>query len=73
MGNQEQGTVKWYNTEKGYGFIVPEDGGGDIFVHVSAVEKAGLKKLDENQKVGFDRETNPRNSKTSAVNINLIS
>jgi CspA family cold shock protein len=48
------GTVKWFNTTKGFGFIVPQDGGKDVFVHITAVQKAGLQSLDENQKVSFD-------------------
>lgn len=52
------GTVKWFNPEKGYGFIVPDDGGKDVFVHITAVEAAGLKTLDEGQKVEFDLEEN---------------
>ena len=51
------GTVKWFNTTKGYGFIVPEDGQKDVFVHISAVEKAGLRTLTEGQRVSFDVET----------------
>lgn len=52
------GTVKWFNPEKGFGFIVPDDGGKDVFVHITAVEAAGLKTLDEGQKVEFDLEEN---------------
>lgn len=52
------GTVKWFNPEKGYGFIVPDEGGKDVFVHITAVEAAGLKTLDEGQKVEFDLEEN---------------
>lgn len=52
------GTVKWFNPTKGFGFIVPEDGGNDIFVHISEVEKAGLKALDEGQKVQFELQDN---------------
>ena len=52
------GTVKWFNPTKGFGFIVPEDGGNDVFVHISEVEKAGLKALDEGQKVNFELADN---------------
>ena len=65
------GTVKWFNPTKGYGFIQPEDGGSDVFVHISAVEKAGLAALDENQKVSYELETG-RNGKTSAVDLALL-
>jgi CspA family cold shock protein len=61
------GTVKWFNPTKGYGFIEPENGGGDVFVHISAVEKAGLSGLNENQKVEFDIEE--QNGKQSACNL----
>jgi len=61
------GTVKWFNTTKGYGFISPEDGGKDVFVHISAVQKAGLAGLDEGQQVSFDLEEN--RGKTAAVNL----
>lgn len=61
------GTVKWFNSQKGFGFIQPEDGSGDVFVHISAVEKAGLRGLDEGQKVSFDI-TNER-GKNAATNI----
>ncbi|MGH7078602.1 MAG: cold-shock protein, partial [Acetobacteraceae bacterium] len=49
-----QGTVKWFNAQKGFGFIQPDDGSKDVFVHISALERAGLSKLDEGQKVSFD-------------------
>jgi CspA family cold shock protein len=52
------GTVKWFNPTKGFGFIVPDDGGNDVFVHISAVEAAGLKALDEGQKVKFELQDN---------------
>tara|TARA_R100000687_G_scaffold22666_1_gene18803 strand:- start:97 stop:315 length:219 start_codon:yes stop_codon:yes gene_type:complete len=65
------GTVKWFNPTKGYGFIQPEDGGKDVFVHISAVEKAGLAALDENQKISYELETG-RNGKTSAVGLALL-
>ncbi|MBN66945.1 MAG: cold-shock protein [Rickettsiales bacterium] len=61
------GTVKWFNTTKGYGFISPEDGGKDVFVHISAVQKAGLAGLDEGQQVSFDLEEN--RGKTAAANL----
>ncbi|WP_299618108.1 cold-shock protein [uncultured Tateyamaria sp.] len=64
------GTVKWFNTTKGYGFIAPEDGGKDIFVHISAVERSGLTGLADNQKVTFDMEAG-RDGRESAVNIAL--
>jgi CspA family cold shock protein len=62
------GTVKWFNSAKGYGFIQPEDGSKDIFVHISAVERAGLSNLHEGQKLTFDVERGQQ-GKTSAVNI----
>ncbi|MBM3564587.1 MAG: cold-shock protein [Alphaproteobacteria bacterium] len=63
-----QGTVKWFNPTKRFGFIAPEDGSKDVFVHISAVEKAGLKTLSEGQKVKFDLGTDEK-GKSSAVNI----
>lgn len=54
----QSGTVKWFNPTKGFGFIVPEEGGNDVFVHISAVEQAGLKTLDEGQKVQFELQDN---------------
>ena len=62
------GTVKFFNSNKGFGFIQPEDGSKDVFVHISAVEKAGLGTLTENQKVSFDVEKG-QNGKSSAVNL----
>ena len=61
------GTVKWFNTTKGYGFIQPEDGGADVFVHVSAVERAGLRSLNEGQRVSY--ELQKERGKTAAVNL----
>ncbi len=61
------GTVKWFNTTKGYGFIQPEDGGADVFVHVSAVEKAGLRGLNEGQRVAFEIQN--ERGKNAAVNL----
>jgi cold shock protein len=62
------GTVKWFNAQKGYGFIQPDDGSRDVFVHISAVERAGLSGLNEGQKIGYDVELGQR-GKTSAVNL----
>jgi CspA family cold shock protein len=62
------GTVKFFNADKGYGFIQPEDGGTDAFVHISAVEKAGMRTLDRDQRVTYELETD-RRGKTSAVNL----
>ena len=64
------GTVKWFNGTKGYGFIAPEDGSKDVFVHVSALQKAGLQHLDDGQKVSFEMEES--RGRTSAVNIQLL-
>jgi CspA family cold shock protein len=64
------GTVKWFNASKGFGFIQPENGGSDVFVHISAVEAAGLSGLDDNQKVTYELETG-RNGKESAAQLAL--
>lgn len=63
------GTVKWYNEQKGYGFIQPDNGAQDIFVHVSAVERAGLRSLQEGQKVTFEVVTDKRTGRSSAGNL----
>ncbi len=63
------GTVKWFNDQKGFGFIQPDNGGADIFVHISAVERAGMRSLAEGQKVSFEEERDPKKGKTSAVNL----
>ena len=63
------GTVKWFNGQKGYGFIQPDDNGPDVFVHIAAVERAGLGTLDEGQKVSFDLEKDSRSGKMSAGNL----
>ncbi|MEO3416182.1 cold-shock protein [Roseovarius sp. CAU 1744] len=64
------GTVKWFNTTKGFGFIAPEDGGKDVFVHISALERSGLTGLADDQKVTFDVEDG-RDGRTSATNLAL--
>ena len=65
------GTVKWFNPTKGFGFIAPEGGGDDAFVHITAVQAAGLQGLEENQKVSYELEEG-RNGKKSAVNLELL-
>jgi CspA family cold shock protein len=64
--SMQTGTVKWFNAQKGFGFIQPESGGPDVFVHVSAVERAGLNGLKEGQKLSFEVVTDRRNGKSSA-------
>jgi CspA family cold shock protein len=64
------GTVKWFNPQKGYGFIQPDDGSNDVFVHISAVQRAGLRGLNEGQKLDYDIEQG-RQGKTSAVNLRV--
>jgi len=66
------GTVKWFNSTKGYGFIQPDDGAADVFVHISAVERAGLATLKEGQKLSFESERDPRKGKNAAVNLKVI-
>ena len=63
------GTVKFYNDMKGFGFIQPDNGDKDVFVHATALERAGLRSLSEGQKVSFELQTDQRNGKTSAVNL----
>ena len=66
------GTVKWFNAEKGYGFIADDDGGNDVFVHFSAIQADGFKTLNEGQKVTFSTEPDPKNSdKLRAINVSL--
>ncbi|HVL79607.1 MAG TPA: cold-shock protein [Sphingomicrobium sp.] len=65
------GTVKFFNESKGYGFIAPEDGGQDAFVHISAVERAGMRTLQKDQKVSYELEQDQR-GKTSAVNLQSV-
>ncbi|RYE37717.1 MAG: cold-shock protein [Hyphomicrobiales bacterium] len=65
------GTVKWFNATKGFGFIQPDDGGNDVFVHISAVERAGLSTLNEGQKVSFEVVADRRSGKSSADNLRV--
>ena len=66
-----QGTVKWFNATKGFGFIEPSDGTKDVFVHISAVERAGLDGLKDGQKVSFEVETDQARGKTSATSLSV--
>lgn len=71
-GETGTGVVKWFNTTKGFGFIQPDNGGGDVFVHISAVERAGLRGLNEGQQVGYELEQDRRSGKTSAGNLRIL-
>ena len=66
------GTVKWFNATKGFGFIQPTDGGNDVFVHISAVERAGMSNLNEGQKVSYELKTDSARGKTSAENLQAL-
>lgn len=66
-----QGTVKWFNNQKGYGFVQPDEGGADVFVHISAVQKAGMQTLREGQKISYETEKG-RNGKVAAVNLKSL-
>ena len=65
------GTVKWFNAAKGFGFIQPDNGGNDVFVHISAVERAGLSSLAEGQKVSYEEKMDPKKGKASAENLRV--
>ena len=67
-----KGTVKWFNDQKGYGFIQPDNGGKDVFVHVTAVERSGLRGLAEGQKISYELQTDQRSGKTSAVDLKAV-
>jgi len=66
------GTVKWFNATKGYGFIQPDTGGADVFVHISAVERSGMHSLQDGQKISYDMEQDRRSGKTSAGNLRAV-
>ena len=68
----DTGTVKWFNDQKGYGFIQPDNGGKDVFVHVTAVERSGLRGLAEGQKISYELQTDQRSGKTSAVELKAV-
>ena len=68
----QTGTVKWFNGQKGFGFIQPDEGGSDVFVHISAVERAGLGSLSEGQKIGFELERDRRSGKMSAGQLQAV-
>ena len=65
------GTVKWFNGQKGFGFIAPDDGGQDVFVHISAVERAGLSGLAEGQKISYEVQVDKKRGKSSAENLRV--
>ena len=71
MRDMPTGTVKWFNSTKGYGFIAPDNGGKDVFVHISAVERAGLKGLNDNQKISYELQSG-RDGKESAGDLRLL-
>ena len=68
----ETGTVKWFNETKGFGFIQPDDGGKDVFVHISAVERAGMRNLIEGQKISYEVQTDKRSGKDAAANLQAV-
>ncbi len=68
----QKGTVKWFNTQKGYGFIQPDAGGPDVFVHISAVEHAGMRGLNEGQKIGYEIVADKRTGKSSADSLQAV-
>jgi cold shock protein len=67
-----QGTVKWFNSQKGFGFIQPDDGGKDVFVHISAVERAGMSNLNEGQKLSYEVVADRRSGKSSADSLRAV-
>jgi CspA family cold shock protein len=71
-GLMAQGTVKFFNAQKGFGFIVQDNGGPDVFVHISAVERAGMSNLNEGQKLTFDIEADKRSGKSAAANLQTV-
>jgi CspA family cold shock protein len=72
MFQMSSGTVKWFNSQKGFGFVQPDDGDKDVFVHISAVERAGLGSLSEGQKITYDVVADQRSGKSSAENLRAV-
>ena len=72
-GTANTGTVKWFNEQKGYGFITPDGREPDVFFHVSALQKAGIREVREGDRLQYDLETNPKKNKLAAVNLRLVS
>ena len=70
--SMNKGTVKWFNSQKGFGFIQPDDGGKDVFVHISAVERAGMSNLNEGQKISYEIVADRRSGKSSADNLRAV-
>jgi len=66
------GTVKWFNTQKGYGFIQPDNGGPDVFVHINTVERSGISTPVEGQKLRYEEQNDPKKGKTSAANLQAV-
>lgn len=66
------GTVKWFNSTKGFGFIQPDSGGPDVFVHISAVDRAGLQGLNEGQKISYEEKQDPKRGKSSAESLKAV-
>jgi CspA family cold shock protein len=66
------GTVKWFNTTKGYGFIQPDDGTADVFVHISAVERSGIGNLHDGQKLSYELQRDPKKGKSAAANLKAV-
>ena len=66
------GTVKWFNTTKGYGFIQPDDGTDDVFVHISAVERSGIGNIHEGQKLSYELQRDPKKGKSTAANLKAV-
>ncbi len=69
---EQTGTVKWFNDDKGYGFIQPDDGGNDVFVHISAVNDSGLQGLKDGQKISFEVQVDEKRGKSSAANLKAV-